>query len=287
MTNNSNGNSDASRTPPADGVRHLDRGEGRLAYDVVGPGDAPLVVCLPGMGDLRQLYRHNVASLRAAGYRVATMDLRGHGDSDTTFERYDDFAAASDIVALVETLGGPAMLYGNSMCAAASVLTAADRPDLVAGLVLAGPFVRDQPTSKAMQLLLQAALLRPWGRASWLMYHKKAYPGRRPDDFAAYERRLSASLRRTPHWKAFVATTRQTVHAPVEHRLAEVKAPALVVMGTRDPDFKNPTAEARYVADRLRAQLLLVDGAGHYAMAEYPEIVNPRVLTFAATVFGA
>jgi len=280
--------------PPAAGVRFLDRGEGRVAYDIevpadgpADPGRAPLVVCLPGMGDLRRLYRHNVESLLAAGYRVATMDLRGHGDSDTTFERYDDFAAASDIVALIGELGGPALLYGNSMCAAASIVAAADRPDLVAGLVLAGPFVRDQPTSKAAQLLLRVALSRPWGLSTWLAYYTKSHPGRHPADLDQHKQALKASLRRARSWRAFQKTVRQTTHAAIERRLDDVKAPALVVMGTRDPDFKDPVAEGKFVADHLGAELLLVDGAGHYAMAEYPEIVNPRVVSFAATVFGA
>ena len=47
---------------------YLDRGEGRIAYDVQGSG--PLVVCAPGMGDLRSVYRFFAPALVAAGYRV-------------------------------------------------------------------------------------------------------------------------------------------------------------------------------------------------------------------------
>ena len=36
------------------------------------------------MGDLRSVYRFLAPELVGAGYRVATMDLRGHGDSDAT-----------------------------------------------------------------------------------------------------------------------------------------------------------------------------------------------------------
>jgi pimeloyl-ACP methyl ester carboxylesterase len=50
---------------------------------------------------------------------------------------------AGDIVALVEQLGGPAAVMGNSMDAGAAVLAAADRPELISGLVLVGPFVRN------------------------------------------------------------------------------------------------------------------------------------------------
>ncbi len=44
---------------------------------------------VPGMGDLRAGYRFLAPALRAAGYRVACTDLRGHGDSDATFASRD------------------------------------------------------------------------------------------------------------------------------------------------------------------------------------------------------
>lgn len=69
------------------------------------------------------------------------MDLRGHGGSDATFGDYDDVAAATGSIALIEVLGGgPAVVVGNSMGAGAAAWAAAERPDLVAGLVLVGPF---------------------------------------------------------------------------------------------------------------------------------------------------
>jgi pimeloyl-ACP methyl ester carboxylesterase len=59
-------------------------------------------------------------------------------------------------------------------------------------------------------------------------------PGRRPADFGEYRDQVVASLRRPGHAKAFSATTR-TSHDPAEARLADVTAPALVVMGEQDP----------------------------------------------------
>ena len=106
--------------------QYLQRAEGRVAYHVTGEG--PLVVCLPGMGELRSSYRHLEPLLVAEGFRVACLDLRGHGESDATFTAYDDEALASDALALVAELGGPAYLVGNSMGAGAAVLAAAQRP---------------------------------------------------------------------------------------------------------------------------------------------------------------
>ena len=149
--------------PPA--TAYLARPEGRIAYDVTGEG--PLVVCAPGLGDLRSVYRFLTPGLVEAGYRVATMDLRGHGDSDATFTSYDDVAAGTDLVALAEHLGGPAILVGNSMAAGAAVWATAERPDLVRGLVLIGPNLSDIPQGLATKLTLRLGLRKPWGPAVW------------------------------------------------------------------------------------------------------------------------
>src|SRR5689334_6789066 len=85
---------------------------GRIAYEVTGEG--PLVVCVPGMGDVRQIFRHTVPALVGAGYRVASMDLRGHGESDATMADYGDAATARDLLALIAHLGGPAIVVGSS-----------------------------------------------------------------------------------------------------------------------------------------------------------------------------
>ena len=262
-------------------TRYLERGEGRIGYDVAG--DGPLMVCVPGMGDVRSVYRALAADLVGEGYRVATMDLRGHGDSDTTFRAYDDVAAGSDVLALIEELGGPAIVMGNSMGAGAAVWAAAERPGAVAGLVLAGPFVRDAPVGRLKELAFRLAMRRPWGPRMWNAWLANLYPGRRTDEFEAHRAEVRASLRRPGSWDAFVRTTR-TSHAPVEARLSEVSAPTLVVMGERDPDFPDPRAEAELVAGRLSGRVLMGPEAGHYPQAEFPEIVTPAVSAFAREV---
>jgi pimeloyl-ACP methyl ester carboxylesterase len=266
---------EAAATAP---TRYLARPGGRIAYDVTGTGR--LVVGVPGMGDVRSIYRFLAPALVEAGYRVATMDLRGHGESDTTFEAYDDVAAGSDLLALVEELGeGPAILVGNSMGAGAAAWAAAEAPDQVAGLVLIGPFVRNAPVSRAGALAFRLALLRPWGPAAWQAWYRKLYPGRAPADLAAHQARIRESLRRPGAWNAFARTT-HTTHAPVEARLGSVSAPTLVVMGDADPDFKDASAEAAWVADTLHGRAVIVPGAGHYPHAEYPEIVTPAVIEY-------
>ncbi len=254
----------------------LQRPEGRLAYDVTGPAGRPLVVCLPGMGELRSSYRHLVPVLVARGYRVACLDLRGHGDSEATFAAYDDEALASDALALVDELGGPAYLVGNSMGAGAAVIAAAERPADVLGLALLAPFVRDPAGSRLATLMVRLALRKPWGPAAFLFFHRKWTPGVRPEGYDEHTAAVRDSLRRPGHWKAFVATTR-TSHAAAEARLGEVRAPAVVVMGTEDVDWKSPAAEARWVGDALGAEVVMAPGVGHYPQAQAPLLVADAV----------
>jgi pimeloyl-ACP methyl ester carboxylesterase len=265
----------------ASDTRFLVRPEGRVAYDVAGQG--PLVVLVPGMGDLRATYRFLAPQLVAAGYRVASTDLRGHGDSDTTFSAYGDAATAGDVVALIEELGGVAVVVGNSMGAGAAVLVAAEHPELVDGLVLVGPFVRDGDVSTLQRVMLRVALSRPWTAITWNAYLPKLYAGRRPDDFDSYRATVVARLRRRAHAKAFSLTAR-TTHAPAEARLADVVAPTLVVMGERDPDFPDPTAEANWIGTALSGDVVLVPDAGHYPQSQQPEAVGRAVVSFLATV---
>ena len=207
------------------------------------------------------------------------MDLRGHGDSDATFSVYDDVAVGTDLVAFARESSRPVVLIGNSMAAGAAVVAAADAPELVAGVVLIGPFVRQVPVGKLKEWLFRALMLPPWSSASWCVYYKTLFPGRPPADLTQHRAEIRESLRKPGHARAFRATTR-TSHAPAEARLDEMRAETLIVMGAKDPDFPDPAEEARIVAERVQGDVLMVPDAGHYPQAEYPEIVAPRVISF-------
>lgn len=256
---------------------YLNRADGRVAYEIDGSG--PLVVLVPGMGDLRSSYRFLAPVLIEAGYRVASTDLRGHGESDSGFDSYGDSETAGDVTALIEELGGPAVVIGNSMGAGAGVLAAAGRPDLVEGLVLVGPFVRNGPISPLQRFGLRLAMARPWAALSWKMYLPKLYAGRKPVDFDQYRASVATALHRPGHARSFSLTTR-TSHDPAEARLAEVRVPSLVVMGEKDPDFADPEAEARWISGVLGSEVVMVAEAGHYPQSQQPEITGDAVVRF-------
>ena len=271
---------DTTTTARTGNTSYLDRPGGRIGYDVAGAG--PLVVLVPGMGDLRAGYRFLAPALRSAGYRVACTDLRGHGDSDATFSSYGDEETAADVAALIGELGGPAVIVGNSMAAGSAVLAAVGQPGLVSGLVLVGPFVRNPTVGAGRRVLLRVAMAPLWAAISWKSYLPKLYAGRRPADFAEYRDQVVASLRRPGYARAFSLTTR-TSHAAAQARLADVTASVLVVMGQQDPDFPDPAGEAGWIAQTMHAQVVMVPEAGHYPQSQRPDITTAAVLRFLAT----
>jgi pimeloyl-ACP methyl ester carboxylesterase len=266
-------------------TRFLDRPSGRISYDDSG-GDGPLVVAAPGMGDSRKVYRHIAPALDAAGLRLVTMDLRGIGESTVGWDDYSDAAIASDYAALVDELAsGPAVLVGNSLSCSSAVIAAADAPEKVAGIVIIGPFVRDIPLKLWQKAVFHTMLTPPWGRGAWISYYRKQmYPGPKPPDHDEYVDALSENLSEPGRYASFRSLAFNS-HAESGKRLTDVTQPALVVMGTDDPDFPDPVSEATALGDILGAEVVLSDGSGHYPQADSPDTVAPPVIDLANLAF--
>jgi pimeloyl-ACP methyl ester carboxylesterase len=257
----------------------------KIAYEDTGAGTGtgPLVICVPGMGSMRAEYRFLAPQLAAAGYRVVSMDLRGEGESSTKWKDFSVSAIGSDVLALIRSLdAGPAMVIGASYGAGAAVSAATEAPGLVRGLALIGPVVRGEGAWLS-KLFYSALLRRPWGPGMWLRYIPKLFPARKPADFVQYCAALKANLKEPGRMEAFLGMINAS-NPGSEARLAQVKAPALVVMGSKDPDFRDPRLEAEWVAEHLNGQLEIVEGAGHYPHAEMPEATGARVLSFLQTL---
>lgn len=263
------------RNPP---TSYLEVQGGRIAYDDTGEG--PVVICVPSMGDVRARYRFLRPRLLAAGFRVVTMDLRGYGESSATFADYSSPAIGADILALTRHLNaGPVSIIGTSISGGAAAWAAAQAPDEVSRTILIGAFVRDHDLNPFIKLAFNGMLAGPWGPSAWSLYFPNFYPSRKPADFDAYRSELKANLSQPGRMDALRAMANRS-DAAVEASLARVSAPTLVVMGSRDPDFDDPAAEGAWIAEQVRGQTLVVEGAGHYPHAEMPEQVGPEIVRF-------
>ncbi|HTJ35417.1 MAG TPA: alpha/beta hydrolase [Dactylosporangium sp.] len=250
---------------------------GKIAYDDT-LGDGPLVLCLPGLGVTRRTYAPFVPELVAAGYRVVTVDLRGEGETEAVWSDYSPEAIARDAVALLRHLdAGPAVLFTNSYTGATAIWAATEAPELFSAIVLSDPFARVMP--RPNPVMRAAAWAVQTFRPLWVTYWASLYKSAKPDP--QEKAALSANLAEPGRMEALRAMLAADVSV-CEARTPEVRTPALVLMGTKDPDFPDPAAEARLMAGRLSGTVAMVEGAGHYPHSERPSETAAAVLAFLA-----
>jgi len=225
-------------------------------------------------------HRFLASDLVDAGYRAVSVDLRGHGGSSVGWADYSRKAAGADLLALIDALdAGPATIVGNSFAAAPAVWAAAERPAAVEGLVLIGPFVLPQPAKPVMQAMMRVLFTGPWKVAAWSAYFTTLFPTRKPADFPAYRTALRANLAEPGRFEAVKAMMLSS-EPDIARRLDGVATPTLVVMGSKDPDFGDPADEARRLAESVRGEVVMIEGAGHYPHSEMPEVTSPPILAF-------
>jgi pimeloyl-ACP methyl ester carboxylesterase len=261
-------------------TQYLTHQSGRIAYDEQGSG--PLIICAPSVGDVRAEYRFLTPYLLAAGYRVVTVDLRGMGESSVGWNDYSVASVGRDLVALIEHLGEErALIIGTSLAAGAAIWAAAEAPARMSGMVLIGPAVHGE-VNLGNALFYRALFMRPWGVKVWQWFYATLYPTRKPADFASYSAALGVNLKERGRIESVLAMALASKRAS-EERLSLAKSPALVVMGSKDPDFPKPEEEAKWVANAVGGRYVMIDGAGHYPHAEMPEVTAPLIIDFLQT----
>lgn len=252
---------------------------GQIAFEDTG-GNGPAILAIPGMGDLRSEYRLIRPALQQAGYRVITMDARGFGESSARWNDFSARAVGRDAVAVLKHLGaGPATIMGNSFAAGSALWAAKDAPEQVNGVVLLGPILRDLEASFVQKLSLKIGFAGPWRVGFWTMYWDSLFPTRKPADHAQVKASITANLKEAGRMDALLAMLSLS-KADTAAILDQSTVPALVVMGTKDPDFTDAVEEARMLAGKLNAETMIVDGAGHYPHTEMADLVAPRILSF-------
>jgi len=157
---------DEGPRPAADGAAQtLVVGQHWLNYEIYGRGDRVLVWLNPILFDSK-LSRGLARALAARGNRVVLLDLLGHGGSEKPVQpsvhRMDLYA--SHVVALLDELGlDQVVLGGISLGTNVSLLTAAQAPGRVRGLVLEMPVLETAAPAAALTfvpLLLQVRYAR-------------------------------------------------------------------------------------------------------------------------------
>jgi pimeloyl-ACP methyl ester carboxylesterase len=213
----------------------------RVHAAVLGPADAPDVVCVHGLGCSHRYFLPFARSLAPAA-RVVAPDLPGFGRTKGPANALDVRSLSR---ALADWLRGTgrkgAVLVANSTGCQVVVDMAVHAPDLLGPVVLNGPTIDRHARTAARQgarLLMNGRLEPP----SLLVIIASDY--------------LRCGLRR------YLATVAHKLADPIERKLPLVTSPAIVVRGERDPIV--PHEWAREVAELLPfGRLVEVPRAAH------------------------
>lgn len=127
-------------------------GDIKLSLLVDGPDKSKFlpILCVHGWPELAYSWRHQLVHFANAGYRIAALDVRGYGDSDRP-KKIADYTMAeltSDVAAVVEHLGGKAILFGHDWGAPIVWQTSIRYPDKVSAVAgLSVPYIPMSDTS--------------------------------------------------------------------------------------------------------------------------------------------
>jgi non-heme chloroperoxidase len=245
----------------------------RLAADTLGHSGQPAVVLLPGAGQTRFAWRRTALALAHAGYRVISLDLRGHGGSEwSTTGDYSIDAFVGDVLQVLHQVGPEPVVVGASIGGIAMAIAVGENPGTrVQGLVL----VDVVPDMRSLGLTRIRSFMEA-GAAGFATLEEAAaavahyLPGRpKPTSTAGLENNLrrGADDRLYWHWDpAFHAGSKARAAGGMFERMAaaaaQVRVPTLLVSGG-ESDVVNPDG-----IDRLRcaipdARWVNIAGAGH------------------------
>ena len=237
--------------------RRVADGVGEVRYREAGSG--PPLVLVHGLGCSADYWVRNGPWLAARGFRVLAPDLPGFGRTRGPQGGLSIPAQAAAVDRFADALGlPPAAFVGHSLSCQSVLELAAVRPDRVAALVLAAPtgdrrrkrllresvgFLRDVPREplSIVPLIAQAYL-----RAGFTRWLRTWIAGKRHDSFAA---------------------------------AARVSAPALVLVGDRDPVVSVAFGEA--LAEAIPGgRVEVVPGGTHAVIYATAERFNQAVARF-------
>jgi pimeloyl-ACP methyl ester carboxylesterase len=192
---------------------------------------------------------------------VALPGHRNGGDGCDSIEAYAGW--------LADRVGAPVVVGGMSMGGAIALQLALDRPELVRGLVLVATAAR-LPVDPALLDVLQGS------------YEEGAHAlARRELAAGAHPRTVEKSaelILRVPQ-AVTLADFRACDAFDVRERLAEIEAPALVVVGDQD-ELTPPRVAERLAAGLRQAELVVVRRAGHLVTVEKPRAVADAIQRF-------
>lgn len=251
----------------------------RLHYEVAGSGD-PLVL-VHGLGSSARDWQNQVDAL-SDKYRVVTLDLRGHGQSEKPRGLYSIEQFADDVSRIIELPGNrPAHVVGLSLGGMIAFQLGATRPELVRSLcvVNSGP---EMPCERWRDCIkLWCALF-----VRWLIV--RCFGMRKLGETLGSKllpEEGQSELRRTfiERWaendpRAYLASMWALPRWSVADRLASIDCPACIIAA--DMDYTPLAFKESYAAEMPRAEVVRIPRSRHLTPIDQPAQFNQVLRAF-------
>lgn len=259
---------------------------GRVSYHAAGSGQ-PLVF-LHGIGGGASSWAWAyVAPAFQQTHRAVAADLVGWGLSEHPARAigFDDYVAA--IEALLDALGGNAIVAAQSLCAGFAMAVAARRPDLVSRLILTNPTGLKDFGSEGFPLFVRL-LLSPLAKtpgvrsafyrslfhrrafiANW--YEKQGYADGSSVPAEVIDGALYSATRPNAEFSALPFLT-GAIHYDIAPYLKAVKVPTDIIIGG-DPGFVGVRNATRLAGLRPDIPITVIDHTKGCPELERPQAV--------------
>lgn len=234
----------------------------RVHFEEFGAGDP--VVLIHGWAASRRFWRYQVPKL-AESYRVLTLDLRGHGDSEKPLPAdYTARRMARDVIDLCEHLRIRApSVVGHSLGGLVASLVSLEMECRSLILLSPPPKVPSKVEIALMGLILT---VRPLARR---VITPRMFASPRPE-LTEFVRRESTGIPSAVLKEVLVQNAR--VRLPT--RLLPERT--TIIVGSADR--VNDPAKLERLAHSAGARFVLIPGAGHNLMLERPEEVTETII---------
>lgn len=261
----------------------------RLAADVSGPEGAPLVILLHGGGQTRHSWARAHQVLAAKGYRVVSLDARGHGQSDWPADGdYSTDAQVGDLLAVIASLGGCPALVGASMGGVQSLIACGRHPGLASALILVD--VTPRLEVQGIEHIIGFMTQYPEGfvsleqAAEVVAAYNPNRPAPRDLNGLAKNLRQRDDGRWYWHWDPrFMQGDHQQKVARIGQQMKDaasgIEIPTLLVRG-KQSDVVSPEGvrELREMLPQL--DFVDIEGAGHMVAGDKNDLFNDAIVEF-------
>ena len=256
-----------------------------INIEVLSQGSGPVIVLLPSLGRSGEDYDAVAAMLASQGFRVLRPQPRGIGRSKGPMDGLNMHDLAADVARAIESENkSPVIVVGHAFGNFVARQIAADRPDLVRGVVVAAasagkvpPGSTEKPIGPEMRKAIDGPSDKSLPESKRLEYLRIAFfaPGNDPKVW------LGGWNAKVHHMESHARE-----HTPVDDYFAAGTAPILDLQAEHDP--VGPRRFSGVLKSLLgdRVTIVVIPNASHALFPEQPVAVAEAIATFARRVYG-